>query len=99
MDFRKAYDSVWRKGLFFKLIRSGCSRNFIRFMLIMYSSVVTFDKLHNGITPFFKPNRGVKQTKDIPSLFTNSCTPVQLGDTDLNCLLYADDRKRKAFRV
>ena len=48
-------------------------------MLIMYSSVVTFDKLHNGITPFFKPNGGVKQAKDIPSLFTNSCQTWRHG--------------------
>ena len=28
---------------------------------------------------------------DVPNLFANSCTPVKLGDTDLNFLLYADD--------
>ena len=35
IDFRKAYDSVWREGLFFKLIRYGCSRNFVRVLLSM----------------------------------------------------------------
>ena len=52
VDFRKAYDSVWREGLFFKLIRNGCSKNFVRITLSMYSSVVTSVKLQNGITPF-----------------------------------------------
>ena len=103
VDFRKAYDSVWREGLFFKLISNGCSKNFMRILLRMYSSVVTSVKLHNGITPFFKSHIGVKQgcnlsptlfnifVNDIPSLFTNSCAPVKLGETNLNCLLYADD--------
>ena len=95
VDFRKAYDSVWREGLFFKLISNGCSKNFMRILLSMYSSVVTSVKLHNGITPFFKSHIGVKQgcnlsptlfnifVNDIPSLFTNSCAPVKLGETNL----------------
>ena len=39
IDFKKAYDSVWREGLFFKLILYGCSKKFMRLysiMLIMY---------------------------------------------------------------
>jgi hypothetical protein len=103
IDFRKAYDSVWREGLFFKLIINGCSKNFIRIMLSMYSSVNTSVKLREGITPFFKSYVGVKQgcnlsptlfnlfINDIPNMFDSSCAPVNFGDTDLSCLLYADD--------
>ena len=36
VDFRKAYDSVWREGLFFKLINYGCSKKFIAILLSMY---------------------------------------------------------------
>ena len=105
IDFRKAYDSVWREGLLFKLIINGCSKNFIRIMLSMYSSVNTCTsvKLREGITPFFKSYVGVKQgcnlsptlfnlfINDIPNMFDSSCAPVNFGDTDLSCLLYADD--------
>ena len=75
----------------------------MRILLGMYSSVVTSVKLHNGITPFFKSHIGVKQgcnlsptrfnifVYDRPSLSTNSCVPVKLGETNLNCLVYADD--------
>ena len=28
---------------------------------------------------------------DVPNLFDDSCDPVRLGNTNLNCLLYADD--------
>jgi hypothetical protein len=69
----------------------------------MYSSVNLPVKLDKGCTPFFKSQVGVKQgcnlsptlfnmfINGIPDLFNSSCDPVQLGKTDLNCLLYADD--------
>ena len=103
IDFRKAYDSVWREGLFYKLIINGCSKKFIRLMLSMYCSVNSSVKLNNGITPFFKSYIGVKQgcnlsptlfnifVNDIPNLFNSSCDPVKLGNIDLSCLPYADD--------
>ena len=103
IDFRKAYDSVWREGLFLKLILNGCSRKFIRLMLNMYSSYNCSVKLEEGSTPFFKSQIGVKQgcnlsptlfnffINDLPDIFNRPCTPVTLNDTELSCLLYADD--------
>lgn len=103
IDFRKAYDCVWREGLFFKLIKYGCSRKFVAILLNIYSSVKSAVKLDQGVTPFFQSDVGVKQgcnlsptlfnifINDIPKLFTSSCDPVKLGETDLSCLLYADD--------
>lgn len=67
-----------------------------------YSSVKAAVKLEQGVTPFFQSCTGVKQgcnlspslfnifINDISSLFSNSCDPVQLGDSKINCLLYAD---------
>ena len=37
VDFRKAYDSVWREGLFFKLIQYGGSKNFVQSLFHNYS--------------------------------------------------------------
>ena len=104
IDFRKAYDSVWREGLFYKLMQYGCSKNFVRVLLSMYSSVRVAVKLNAGVTPFFTSNIGLKQgcnlsptlfnvfINDIPELFTpTACDPVHLGDTKVSCLLYADD--------
>ena len=87
VDFRKTYDSVWR-GLFFKLINYGCSRK-------LYSSVKSAVKLEQGVTPFFQSHIGVKQGCNLSptlfNLFINTCEPVKFGDTELSCLLYADD--------
>ena len=69
----------------------------------MYSSVRYSVKLQDGTTPFFNSFIGVKQgcnlsptlfnifMNDVPNLFDDSCDPVRLGNTNLNCLLYADD--------
>ena len=62
VDFRKAYYSVWREGLFFKLINYGCSRKVVTILLMnMYSSVKSAVKLEQGVTPFFQSHIGVKQ--------------------------------------
>ena len=96
IDFRKAYESVWREGLFLKLILNGCSMKFIRLMLNIYSSYNCSVRLEEGSTPFFKSQIGVKQgcnifINDLPDIFNRSCTPVTLNDSKLSCLLYADD--------
>ena len=49
----KTYDSVWREGLFYKLIQYGCRKNFVRILLSMYSSVRVAVKLNAEVTPFF----------------------------------------------
>ena len=53
VDFSKAYDSVWRKGLLYKLILNGLSFQFISLIDSMYSELKATVKLSNGITPFF----------------------------------------------
>ena len=94
IDVRKAYDSVWREGLFLKLILNGCSRKFICLMLNMYSSYNCSVKPEEGSTPFFKSQIGVKQGCNLsptlfnlinylPDIFNRPCTPVTLNDTEL----------------
>ena len=101
IDFKKAYDSVWREGLFYKLLLWGCGKSFLKCILDMYSSLRYSVKLEDGTTPFFNSFIGVKQgcnlsptlfnifINDVPNLFDDSCDPVKLGNTNLNCLLYA----------
>ena len=103
IDFKKAYDSVWREGLFYKLLLCGCSKSFLKCIVGMYSSVRYSVKLEDGTKPFSNWLIGVRQgcnlsptlfnifINDVPNLFDDSCDPVKLGNTNLNCLLYADD--------
>ena len=103
VDFRKAFDCVWRTGLFFKLIKSNMSLNFIKLIQNMYQKTNNSLKISNGLGRSFNTHRGVQQgcilsprlfnifLNDIPLLFDESCHPLSLGDNKLNCLMYADD--------
>ena len=103
VDFRKAFDCVWRTGLFFKLIKSNMSLNFIKLIQNMYKKTNNSLKVANGLGRSFNTHRGVQQgcilsprlfnifLNDLPSLFDESCHPLSLGDRKLNCLMYADD--------
>ena len=103
VDFRKAFDSVWRTGLFFKLIKNNMSTNFIKLIQNMYEKTSNHLKVNEGISRSFKTNQGVQQgdilsprlfnifINDIPLLFDETCEPPKLGNESINCLMYADD--------
>ena len=54
VDFAKAYDSVWRKGLFYKLIRYGFSVIILKLLKSMYSNITSGVRLSNSITDLFQ---------------------------------------------
>ena len=45
VDFRKAFDSVWRTGLFYKLIKSNMSTNLIKLIQNMYEKTTNSLKM------------------------------------------------------
>ena len=69
----------------------------------MYREVLFAVKFQDGVTDFFNSKIGVKQgcissptlfslyINDLSTLFDATCDPVNLNDTRLSCLLYADD--------
>ena len=68
----------------------------------MFSAVNYSVKLKDGVTPlqsYIRLKQGCNLSptlynifiNDIPNLFNQSCDPVRLDNTDLSCLLYADD--------
>ena len=70
VDFNKAYDSVWRNGLFLKLLRNGISSKFVNLLRNMYSRLQGCIYLQNGISVPFKSLVGLKQDCNLsPLLF------------------------------
>lgn len=104
VDFSKAFDTVWRSGLFQKLITLGIGGNFYQVVKYMYSNSKFVVKKDNILSQSGKSERGVRQgdslspllfnifINDIDKIFDQSVSdPVVLNSTKLNCLIYADD--------
>ena len=95
MDFRKAFDSVWRSALFLKLQKKGVGEKFYNLLC---------DKYQTSYRKRFLANLGVKQgaglshtlfeivADDLGDYFNpNLSHPVSIQDEKFNHLLYADD--------
>ena len=103
VDFSKAYDSVWRDGLYYKLLGMNISCKFITLLRSMYANLKASVKLTDGITQPFVSKTGVRQgcnlsptlfnlfINDIVGLFDEQCLPPKMGNQNINCLMYADD--------
>ncbi len=103
VDYQKAFDSVWRAGLFHKLLKYGMNKDLVNIIKNMYDKTSTCLKMNDQITPQFRTYCGVRQggilspklfnifINDIPSIFDKSCSPAILGRLSVSCVMYADD--------
>ena len=70
VDFRKAYDSIWEKGLFHKLNSNGINGPFLSILKRIYSNSACAFKIGNKHTQFFQCRRGLRQGCPLsPNLF------------------------------
>ena len=105
VDFSKAFDSVWRDGLFQKLHKLGVNGNILKNIKHMYSTTQFCVRKDNCISNHTANNKGVQQGDSLcPTLFNIYIKdlgsyvnggfkhdPVVLGDTPLNHLFFADN--------
>ena len=104
VDLKKAFDNVWREGLFYKLLTMGIGGSFYNIVSNMYEKSKSCIKLKNGVSPQFITNIGVKQGCTLsPTLFNSflndlpghlgfdGTDPVDILGQRVNCLMYADD--------
>ena len=105
VDFKKAFDSVCRAALFYKLSNNGITGNFYNILRDMYSNSVAQIKLSGYLSKEIKVCKGTEQghplSPDLFKLFLNDLSELLNLDKNENCprlmkilvshLLWADD--------
>jgi exonuclease III len=104
VDFRKAFDTIWREGLFYKLLDAGITGNCYKVIKGMLDSNTARVKTQNSFTEKFKTEVGVMQGNTLSPLLFNlfidsipaellkhNIQPPCIGNTAIPCLAYADD--------
>ena len=104
IDLKKAFDTVWRLGLFYKLLNNNVPKQIFNVIESMYTNTSYKIKFKDGLSSIFPSERGVKQGDVLsPLLFNffvnnivdtlnhNNNDPIVIGDTTISILLYADD--------
>ena len=105
VDFRKAFDSVWHEGLFYKLLKTNIGGNLYNLMKSLYCNSTCSIKIGENKTQPFSNSRGVLQgcilspllfnlyLNNLPHLVENMLSDpfVHPNGKHINSLLYADD--------
>ena len=100
VDFKAAFDSVWREGLFFyKMLHMGIRGNLLNLLRNMYDKVMYSMKIDGKISKPFLSRVGFKQgcvlspllfdmfISDLPDIFTTDCDPVTVNSLSTNYYL------------
>ena len=70
IDFRKAFDSVWRTGLWSQLIKTEIDGKFLRIIRNIYQGIKSCVSLSSQNSNFFYSNAGLRQGENLsPLLF------------------------------
>jgi len=103
LDLKKAYDSVWREGLFTRLKKDGVPSKLVSLVKMWYTNVKARVRVNDVESDWFKSKVGVRQGDTLSSLLFNifingivekvkeGGVDVKIGESVLSVLLFADD--------
>lgn len=85
VDFTKAFDNIWRIGLWGKLLKSGIEGKILNVIKNMYADVKSCILVNGATSGYFKCEKGVRQGENLsPLLFS-----IYLNDVETT--LFNDD--------
>ena len=100
VDYEKAFPSIWRTGLWMKLLENGIEGRLFKVVYNMYKDVKSCVFSNNEYSDFFISHNGVRQGENLsPMLFaifvndleshlwSNGVSAVELSEPDLDCYL------------
>ena len=104
VDLEKAFDSVWRKGLLYKVKKLGIEGNMLDIIKSIYDNTTYSIIINDKLTPRYSSTKGIKQGDTLSTLLFNIYIndlpahiskgikdSVTIEDTSLNSLMFADD--------
>jgi len=105
IDFRRAFDRIYRNGLWYKTVQFGMNGKLLRTIRDMYHQIKCCVRGKQGVTDFFLTLEGLQQgtilspflfalyVNNLPALKQNRNTEgeVKIGDRNIMLLIYTDD--------
>ena len=103
MDVRKAFDSLWQEGLFYKFLQAGLSHSTWKIIVQLYSKPVCRVKLGQHTSSWFTAQTGIVQgaplsmfnyqffSNDLLRQLKNENAGARIGEFTLTCPAFADD--------
>ena len=103
VDFSKAFDSIDRSALFYKLGKIGINGKLLKLIMDMYSDTNYIIKCNGNYSKPIPCTLGVKQgcnlspllfnlfINDLHQIFDKNCQPINIDSAQFNSLSFADD--------
>ena len=86
IDYSTAFDTVWRAGLWLKLIRSGVTGKVLRVVVNMYQHIKSCVSVGGENSQYFTSNVGVRQGENLsPLLFATYINDLEEYLVNLGC--------------
>jgi len=70
IDYKKAFDSVWRVGLWRKLINCGVKGKLLTIIKNLYGEVKSCIRIDGALSEYFLSSKGLRQGENLSLLFT-----------------------------